>query len=326
MGGAAANRANAALSIPGEELLSWLAVEKGRSPNTLAAYRRDLVAYETWLRSRGLKPAASVDEASVEEATVAQYVAHLRGVGLAPSSVARSMVSVRSLHRFLVQEGTTETDPTLDLKPLPVPQGLPKALSEDEVGSLLAAVTGGGPPQLRDRAVLELLYGTGMRISELTGLSLPDLAVEDQLVRVVGKGRKERMVPLGRYAREALAAWMGPGGRPVLVPAKWARRADSDALFLNLRGGRLTRQGAWGIVRLYGQRVGLDGRLSPHVLRHSCATHLLDHGADIRVVQELLGHASIATTQVYTKVSVERLRAAYESAHPRARAAGPART
>jgi integrase/recombinase XerD len=324
----------AALSIPGEELLSWLAVEKGRSPNTLAAYRRDLVAYEAWLRGRGLKPAGSVDEpsvdepsvASVEEATVAQYVAYLRGVGLAPSSIARSMVSVRSLHKFLVQEGTAETDPTVDLKPLPVPQGLPKALSEDDVGSLLAAVTGGGPPQLRDRAVLELLYGTGMRISELTGLSLSDLAVEDQLVRVLGKGRKERMVPLGRYAREALAAWMGPGGRPLVVPAKWARRADSDALFLNLRGGRLTRQGAWGIVRLYGQRVGLDGRLSPHVLRHSCATHLLDHGADIRVVQELLGHASIATTQVYTKVSAERLRAAYESAHPRARAPGRART
>jgi integrase/recombinase XerD len=339
MGGAAAvtravpasHRAGSALSLPGEELLSWLAVEKGRSPNTLAAYRRDLVAYESWLRGRGQEPAAGLgpehlDGASVDEATVAQYVAHLRGAGLAPASIARSMVSVRSLHRFLVQEGTVPADPTQDLKPPPVPQGLPKALSEDEVGGLLAAVTGGGPAQLRDRAVLEFLYGTGMRISELTGLSLSDLAVEDQLVRVLGKGRKERMVPLGRYAREALGAWMGPGGRPVLVPAKWARRADSDALFLNLRGGRLTRQGAWGIVRLYGQRVGLEGRLSPHVLRHSCATHLLDHGADIRVVQELLGHASIATTQVYTKVSAERLRTAYESAHPRARAAGPART
>jgi integrase/recombinase XerD len=348
MGGAAvtravprSRRAGSALSLPGEELLSWLAVEKGRSPNTLAAYRRDLVAYESWLRGRGQKPVAglddenldhekldeaSVDGAPVDEATVAQYVAHLRGAGLAPASIARSMVSVRSLHRFLVQEGTVGDDPTRDLRPPPVPQGLPKALSEDEVGCLLEAVTGGGPAQLRDRAVLELLYGTGMRISELTGLSLSDLAVEDQLVRVLGKGRKERMVPLGRYAREALGAWMGPAGRPVVVPAKWARRADSDALFLNLRGGRLTRQGAWGIVRLYGQRVGLDGRLSPHVLRHSCATHLLDHGADIRVVQELLGHASIATTQVYTKVSAERLRTAYESAHPRARAAGPART
>jgi integrase/recombinase XerD len=338
MGGAAvtravpgSHRAGPPLSLPGEELLSWLAVERGRSPNTLAAYRRDLVAYEAWLRGRSQSPAAhadesSVDESSVDEATVAQYVAHLRALGLAPASIARSMVSVRSLYRFLVQEGTARADPTADLKPPPVPQGLPKALSEDEVGSLLAAVIGGGPAQLRDRAVLELLYGTGMRISELTGLSLPDLAVEEQLVRVLGKGRKERMVPLGRYAREALAAWSGPGGRPALVPAKWARRADSDALFLNLRGGRLTRQGAWGIVRLYGQRVGLEGRLSPHVLRHSCATHLLDHGADIRVVQELLGHASIATTQVYTKVSAERLRSAYESAHPRARLPGPVRT
>jgi len=316
MGGAAAvtravpgsHRAGSALSLPGEELLSWLAVEKGRSPNTLAAYRRDLVAYESWLRSRGQKPVASLDHE------------HLDGAGVDEARVdeATVMVSVRSLHRFLVQEGTVQVDPTQDLKPPPVPQGLPKALSEDEVGCLLAAVTGGGPAQLRDRAVLELLYGTGMRISELTGLSLSDLAVEDQLVRVLGKGRKERMVPLGRYAREALGAWMGPGGRPVLVPAKWARRADSDALFLNLRGGRLTRQGAWGIVRLYGQRVGLDGRLSPHVLRHSCATHLLDHGADIRVVQELLGHASIATTQRYTKVSPEHLRRAYEDAHPRA--------
>ncbi|MGD0809309.1 MAG: site-specific tyrosine recombinase [Acidimicrobiales bacterium] len=328
---AGSHRVSLALSIPGEELLSWLAVEKGRSANTLAAYRRDLVAYEAWLRARAQSPVASVDGASgsgatVSEATVAQYVAHLRGAGLAPASIARSMVSVRSLHRFLVQEGTTVVDPTLDLKPPPVPQGLPKALSEDEVSSLLAAVTGGGPAQLRDRAVLEFLYGTGMRISELTGLSLSDLAVEDQLVRVLGKGSKERMVPLGRYARESLAAWMGPGGRPVMVPAKWARRSDSDALFLNVRGGRLSRQGAWGIVRLYGQRVGLEGRLSPHVLRHSCATHLLDHGADIRVVQELLGHASIATTQVYTKVSAERLRSAYESAHPRARVAGPART
>jgi integrase/recombinase XerD len=343
MGGAAAHRAvpdrhraRGALSLPGEELLSWLAVERGRSANTLAAYRRDLVAYEAWLRSSGLKRAAGVGEVmvgevavrevAVGEATVAKYVAHLRSAGLAPASVARAMVSVRSLHRFLVQEGAAEADPTLDLKPPPVPQGLPKALSEEEVGTLLAAVTGAGPAQLRDRAVLELLYGTGMRISELTGLSLSDLAVEDQLVRVFGKGAKERLVPLGRFAREALDAWTGPGGRPAMVPLRWARRADSDALFLNMRGGRLTRQGAWGIVRLYGQRVGLDGRLSPHVLRHSCATHLLDHGADIRVVQELLGHASIATTQVYTKVSADRLRAAYESAHPRARAAGPKRT
>jgi integrase/recombinase XerD len=230
------------------------------------------------------------------------------------------MVAVRSLHRFLLDEGTAQADPSADLRPPPVPQGLPKALSEEEVGSLLAAVTGTGPAQRRDRAVLELLYGTGMRISELTGLSLSDIAIDDQLLRVFGKGSKERLVPVGRYARAALSDWTGPQGRQALVPKKWARRSDADALFLSLRGRRLTRQGAWGIVRLYGRRAGLDGRISPHVLRHSCATHLLDHGADIRVVQELLGHASIATTQVYTKVSTERLRTAYEAAHPRARA------
>jgi integrase/recombinase XerD len=316
-----------ALSLPGEEFLNWLAVERGRSMNTLVAYRRDLVGYETWLRAQdqarpgtgGVGPAVP-DLGHVGEATVASYLSHLKAAGLAPASVARAMVAVRSLHRFLVDEGAASSDPTAYLKPPPVPQGLPKALSEQEVASLLAAVTGVGPVQLRDRAVLELLYGTGMRISELTGLCLPDLAVDDQLVRVFGKGSKERLVPLGRYARAALADWTGPAGRPALVPARWARRADADAVFLNLRGGRLTRQGAWGIVRLYGDRAGLSGRLSPHVLRHSCATHLLDHGADIRVVQELLGHSSIATTQVYTRVSTERLRAAYEAAHPRARA------
>jgi integrase/recombinase XerD len=310
-------RAHAPLSLPGEELLSWLAVEKGRSPNTLAAYRRDLVAYESWLRQQGIDPATAAD-GTVEEATVARYVAHLRSSGLAPASVARAMVAVRSLHRFLVVEGTSPSDPASGLRPPPVPQGLPKALSEEEVGSLLSAVTGQGPAQRRDRAVLELLYGTGMRISELTGLSLADVATDEQLVRVLGKGNKERLVPLGRYARRALDTWLQPGGRPAMVNRKGVRRADSAALFLNFRGGRLTRQGAWGIVRQYGRRAGLDGKLTPHVLRHSCATHMLDHGADIRVVQELLGHASIATTQVYTKVSSERLRAVYDSAHPRA--------
>jgi integrase/recombinase XerD len=308
-------KAHLSLSLPGEELLTWLSVEKGRSANTLTAYRRDLSAYESWLRVRGESPAS----AAVTEATVASYVGHLHQAGLAPASVARALVAVRSLHRFMVQEGDAASDPSADLSPPPVPQGLPKALSEEEVASLLSSVTGEGPAQLRDRAVLELLYATGMRISELTGLSLSDLALEEQLVRVFGKGGKERLVPVGRYAREATEAWL-VRGRPALVPQRWAGRADADALFLNLRGGRISRQGAWGIVRHYGQRIGLGARLTPHVLRHSCATHLLDHGADIRVVQELLGHASIATTQVYTRVSPERLRRAYESAHPRARA------
>jgi integrase/recombinase XerD len=205
----------------------------------------------------------------------------------------------------------------------PVPQGVPKALSEEEVERLLAAVGGDDAPARRDRAILELLYGTGMRIGELVGLSLGDLVVEDRLIRVLGKGSKERIVPLGRMAAAALEAWLSPDGRGVMTPERWLRRGDAEAVFLNARGGRLGRSGAWGIVRAHGDAAGLRGRLSPHVLRHSCATHLLDHGADIRVVQELLGHASISTTQVYTKVSAERLRAVYESAHPRAHHPGP---
>ncbi len=255
----------------------------------------------------------------VDEAAVSRYVAHLKVSGLAAATVARALVAVRSLHRFLVDEGTSAADPSSEVRPPSVPQGLPKALTEAEVGAVLAAVNGEGPAQLRDRAVLELLYATGMRVSELTGLCLADLVLDDQLVRVFGKGSRERLVPLGRYARSALARWTGPAGRQALVPKRWARRSDSDAVFLNLRGRRLTRQGVDGIIRFYGRRAGLDGKVSAHVLRHSCATHLLDHGADIRVVQELLGHASIATTQVYTKVSAERLRAAYDAAHPRAR-------
>jgi integrase/recombinase XerD len=301
------------LSLDVEEFLSWLAVERGRSANTLAAYRRDLRAYQQWLRPR------QVALGQVSEADVQEYVAHLRAAGRAPATVARALVAVRSLHRFLVDEGLAGLDPTGDVGTPPVPQGLPKALAEEEVTSLLEAVVGEHATARRDRAILELLYGTGMRISELVGLSLGDLAVDDGVIRAFGKGAKERLLPLGRYAREALDGWLAPSGRGTMVPARWARRNDSEAVFLNTRGGRLSRQGAWGIVRGYGDKVGLGDRLTPHVLRHSCATHMLDHGADIRVVQELLGHASIATTQVYTRVSTERLRVVYQAAHPRAR-------
>ena len=314
--GQAGRAAPVLLSADAEEFLSWLAVERGRSANTLAAYRRDLVAYEGYLRERGLTLA------EVGEGVVADYVGHLEASGRKPASVARALVAVRSLHRFCVEEGQAGSDPTGDLDTPRVPQGLPKALSEAEVGSLLAAVVGQDPLARRDRAILELLYGTGMRISELVGLSLSDLALEDGLVRVFGKGARERLVPLGSFGRRAVADWLDPSGRGALVPRRWARRGDAEAVFLNARGGRLSRQGAWGIVRHYGARVGLAGRLTPHVLRHSCATHMLDHGADIRVVQELLGHASIATTQVYTKVSAERLKRVYDQAHPRARLAG----
>ncbi len=170
---------------------------------------------------------------------------------------------------------------------------------------------------LRDRAILEVLYGTGIRISELVGLSLADVDLDAGLLRAFGKGRKERIVPLGGPARRALAAWLDDPGRGAVEPERWARRGDAEAVFLSARGGRLTRQGAWLVVKRYGDRVGLGAKLSPHVLRHSCATHMLDHGADIRAVQELLGHASISTTQVYTKVSTERLWRAYDAAHPR---------
>ncbi len=301
-----------ALPLDVEEWLSWLATEKGRAPATLAAYRRDARRWWAWLRRRG----TALDE--VSEADLEDYVGALRTEGLAPATVARAVVSVRSLHRFLAEEGRSDHDPGARVEAPRVPAGLPKALSEPQVEALIGAVVGDDPVARRDRAILEVLYGTGLRISELVGLRLGDLDLESALIRAFGKGSKERVVPVGRPAVAALVAWLGPGGRPALVPDRWARRTDADAVFLNRRGGRLTRQGAWLVVKRWGREVGLDAHLTPHVLRHSCATHMLDHGADIRAVQELLGHASISTTQVYTKVSAERLVAAYRAAHPRA--------
>jgi integrase/recombinase XerD len=302
-----------ALPVEMEELLSWLAVEKGRSPNTLAAYRRDLAAYQEFLTARGLQPAG------VTEPVVEDYLAFLRAAGRAPASVARALVSVRSLHRFMEDEGQADTNPAGDVQRPKVPAGLPKALSEAEVDALLGAVTGDDAVARRDRAILEVLYGCALRVSELVGLGLADVDLGASLLRAFGKGSKERVVPVGRLASEALAGWLAPAGRGALVPERWARRGDAEAVFLNARGGRLSRQGAWGIVRHHGDSVGLGDRLSPHVLRHSCATHMLDHGADIRVVQELLGHASISTTQVYTRVSGTRLRQIYDASHPRAK-------
>jgi integrase/recombinase XerD len=302
-----------ALSADAEEFLSWLAVERGRAANTLAAYRRDLVAYEEFLAGRGV----AVPDA--DERVFQDYLAFLEAAGRQPKSVARARSAIASLYRFCVDERGFPADPTVEVKAPRIPDAVPKALSEDEVARLLTAVTGEDAVARRDRAILELLYGTGMRISELVGLSLGDLSLDQGLVRAFGKGSKERVVPVGRWAREALEAWLMPSGRGSLAPERWARRDDAEAVFLNQRGGRLSRQGAWAIVRAYGDRVGLGERLTPHVLRHSCATHMLDHGADIRVVQELLGHASIATTQVYTRVSTERLRQVYDQAHPRAR-------
>jgi integrase/recombinase XerD len=227
---------------------------------------------------------------------------------------------VRSFHRFCAREGFVDRDPSEEVGAPPVPAGIPKALAEDEVERLLRAVTGDDPLAQRDRALLEMLYGTGIRISEAVGLDLDDLDLEDATMRVFGKGSKERVVPVGRGAREAIDAYLRDG-RLELRSARRSTR-DRDAVLLNARGGRLYRQSCWTIVRRAGERVGLASQLSPHVLRHSCATHMLDHGADLRVVQELLGHASISTTQVYTKVSPERLRNAYDAAHPRAHTTG----
>jgi len=306
-----------------QEYHDWLAVERGLAANSCAAYRRDLRRYDDFLRAHGIGNVANVDAGLVQS-----YVAHLAALRdtdgrarLAAASIARALVAVRSFHRFCIEEGIVATDPTEDIGAPRVPQGIPKALSEREIDTLLRAATGDHPLAARDRAILELLYGSGLRISELVGLDLDALDLEDSSVRVLGKGSKERMVPVGRSARVAVGEYLR-GGRLTLRTKRPRGRPDCNAVFLNARGGRLTRQACWRIVHESGSRAGLGERLSPHVLRHSCATHMLDHGADIRVVQELLGHASVSTTQVYTKVSPERLRAVYDAAHPRARRSG----
>jgi len=294
------------------EFLNWLTVERGRSRNTLIAYQRDLNRYQRHLDQRE----RTIAVAQAED--VVAFVRALQQEGLAPASVNRCLVAVRGLHRFLVFEELRADDPAADIEVPSTPKGLPKALTQEQVATLLDSIVSDDPVSRRDQALLETLYGTGARISEVVGLSLGDVDLHDGLVRLMGKGSKERIVPLGRMAATALTRWFEPGGRSSLEPRQWARRGDAEAVFLNQRGGRLTRQGAYGILTDRAAAARLTVHLSPHVLRHSCATHMLDHGADIRTVQELLGHASISTTQIYTKVSAERLLAVYRAAHPRA--------
>lgn len=293
-----------------EEFLTHLAVEKGRAANTLSAYRLDLARYVEFLDGSPV--------VSVSAETVSAFHSLLGERRLARSSVKRTMTAVRGLHRFLFAEGIAPHDPTADIEPAKLPKGLPKALSEADITSLIDAAAAKDAFGFRDRSILELLYGTGMRISECVGLSIDDIDLDAALVRVTGKGNKQRLVPLGRLAEAALREWMAPGGRSELAPETWKSRSDQMAVYLNHRGGRLSRQGIWGVVRKHGLTAGIADKLTPHVLRHSCATHMLDHGADIRTVQELLGHASISTTQLYTKVSTDLLVSAYNSAHPRA--------
>jgi len=295
--------------------LDHLAVERGLAANTLLSYRRDLRRYLGFLIGRGVTDAAAVREEDVSAFVVDLREGDADHPPLGASSAARAVVAVRGFHRFAVREGLTAEDPAHPVRPPASPRRLPKAIGVDEVERLLRATgPGEAPLPLRDRALLELLYGTGARISEAVGLDVDDLDLDSRSVRLLGKGGKERLVPVGSYARDAVSAYL-VRGRPVLVSAG----RGAPALFLNARGGRLSRQSAWAVLRAAAEKAGITVDVSPHTLRHSFATHLLDGGADVRVVQELLGHASVTTTQVYTLVTVDKLREVYAAAHPRAR-------
>ena len=288
--------------------LDHLAVERGTARNTLDSYARDLRRYLRYLAERGVRELREVTEVQVTG-----FAAALRDEGLAASSAARAVVAVRGLHRFAHREGLTEADPTRLVRPPQLPRRLPKALPVADVLKLLDTPVGDEPAVLRDRALLELLYSTGARISEAVGLDLDDVDRVDRTVLLDGKGGKQRLVPVGRPALSALEAYL-VRVRPMLS----ARGRSTPAVFLNLRGGRLSRQSAWQVLKTTAQRAGIGVEVSPHTLRHSFATHLLEGGADVRVVQELLGHASVTTTQVYTLVTVTTLREVYATAHPRA--------
>ncbi|HEX4655002.1 MAG TPA: site-specific tyrosine recombinase XerD [Mycobacteriales bacterium] len=298
-----------------QSYLDHLAVERGLARNTLTSYRRDLNRYLAELSGQGVQ---RLEDASEEH--VAAFLAALRRGDdhhppLRASSAARAVVAVRGLHRFAAREGLVSADTASGVRPPAPPRRLPKALPVDDILALLeAAGIEDNPRGLRDRALLEVLYGTGARISEAVGLEVDDLDLEGAAALLHGKGGKDRLVPVGRHARSAVDAYL-VRGRPALVAAG----RGTPALFVNHRGGRLSRQSAWTVLRQAAERAGITADVSPHTLRHSFATHLLDGGADVRVVQELLGHASVSSTQIYTLVTVDRLREVYATAHPRAR-------
>ncbi len=301
--------------------LAHLRVERGLSPNTLAAYERDLTRYADFLTSRSVTEPDAVTEADVTAFAEALRTGEDGGRPLAASSASRTVTAVRGWHKFLLAEGTTREDPSAAVRPPQVGRRLPKALTVDEVRALLeAASVDDSPVSLRDRALLELLYATGARISEAVGLVVDDLDRESGCLRLFGKGRKERIVPMGGYAWDALEAYLVQG-RPVLAE----KGRGVPEVFLNTLGRPLSRQSAWAVLQQAAERARLTGEegdaerhISPHTLRHSFATHLLAGGADVRVVQEMLGHASVTTTQIYTKVTVDQLREVYATSHPRA--------
>jgi integrase/recombinase XerD len=297
--------------------LRYVSIERGLSVNTVAAYTRDLAAYDRWMLARGITDVADVTLAHVSE--------YLRSLATRPdrpltaSSQSRTLSSLRGFHKFLVEESVLASDVTADLAPPKLPKRLPKAITIEQMAQLLAAVAGEDDVHVRDRALLELLYATGARITEAVSLNVDDVSGEDGLIRLRGKGGKQRIVPVGSYARAALDAYL------VRVrPLYSARGRATPALFLGPRGARVSRQMAWLIIREAGERAHLSLELSPHTFRHSIATHLLAGGADVRVVQELLGHSSVATTQIYTLVTADTLRESYLTAHPRARREAPA--
>ncbi|WP_442214663.1 site-specific tyrosine recombinase XerD [Specibacter sp. RAF43] len=302
-----------------EDYLQHVGVERGLAANTLQAYRRDLVRYGRFLRSAGVAAPGDVTRHHVSAFAQALADGADGGAVLGLRSAARTVVAVRGLHKFWALEGLTAADPAADVHPPMAGRRLPKAISVANVTRILDAAGSDTAAGLRDRAMLEFLYSTGARISEAVGLDVDDLVLAGSgdtgpsLVRLFGKGSKERLVPVGSYAQRALEAYL-VRGRGSLA----AKGRGTPALFLNTRGGRISRQSAWAILKSAADRAGLDLDVSPHTLRHSFATHLLEGGADVRVVQELLGHASVTTTQVYTLVTAETLREVYAAAHPRA--------
>lgn len=304
----------AALDRAVADYLRHLRIERGLATNSLSAYRRDLSRWTRHLAQCGVDHPGQVREEHVTSFLVALRSGEDGGCALTASSVARTVVAVRGLHRFLLLEGRTSEDPAALVRPPAPPRRLPKAISLAEVERLLeAASLPATPAATRDRALLEVLYGSGARISEAVGLDVDDMDLDRGLVRLRGKGSKERLVPVGSFALDALDAYL-VRARPVFA----AHGRGLPAVFLNTRGGRLSRQSAWVVLHAAALRAGLTCPLSPHTLRHSFATHLLEGGADVRVVQELLGHASVTTTQVYTKITADTLREVYAAAHPRA--------
>jgi integrase/recombinase XerD len=303
--------------------LDHLTVERGLAKNTLSSYRRDLRRYLEFLAHHRRDDLSQVTEEDVAAFLAALRLGDSEHPPLSASSAGRTIVAVRGFHRFAVREGNVDADTAGAIRPPTPARRLPKAIAVEDVERLLEAAGAEGTPRAqRDRALLEVLYGTGARISEAVGLDVDDVDLDAGMVRLFGKGSKDRMVPLGSYAKAALELYIA-GARPALAAGALSSlpvRDSRAAVFLNARGGRLSRQSAWTVLRTAATRAGLKAGISPHTLRHSFATHLLDGGADVRVVQELLGHASVTTTQIYTMVTVERLREVYASAHPRARA------